>query len=134
MQLIDTPFLDRDGVTLYKMLPPTLGDVDSITEFTTKSDDELQNEHELGDTGANPGFMTQGLNKQRFLMGLPTLLSKSNHYMMMTAQVGKAINIKRYIRNLMLTGFGTSCAAAGEYNFRRKVVANYIVGFEELYG
>jgi hypothetical protein len=95
MQLIDTPFLDRDGVTLYKMLPPTLGDVDSITEFTTKSDDELQNEHELGDTGANPGFMTQGLNKQRFLMGLPTLLSKSNHYMMMTAQVGKAINISK---------------------------------------
>ncbi len=95
MKYIETPFLERDGVTRFKMLPPTFNDVDSITEFTTKADDEMQANHELGDKAANPAFMTQGLNKQRFIMGLPTMLAKSSHYTMMTAQVGKAINMSQ---------------------------------------
>lgn len=94
MQFIDTCFPTRDGKSFLRMLPPTFGDVDSVTEFTTKADEEMQNDHELGDAQANPAFMKQGLNKQRFLMGLPSLLANSNHYMMMTAQVGKEISMQ----------------------------------------
>lgn len=94
LKLIETSFLERDGTTPYKILPPTFGDVDSITEFTTSSDDEMQDEHVLGNTAANPAFMKQGLNKQRFLMGLPALLANSQHYVMMTAQVGKEISMQ----------------------------------------
>lgn len=93
MKYVKTAFAGRDGKEPVMMLPPTFGDVDGITEFTTKADDNMQEEHELGNKQANPAFMTQGLNKQRFLMGLPTLLANSNHYMMMTAQVGKEINM-----------------------------------------
>ena len=91
MKYIDTVFLDRDGKSPLRMLPPTFGDLDSLTEFTTTADEEMQDTHELGDTAANPGFMKSGLNKQRFLMGLPTLLNSANHFMMVTAQVGKEI-------------------------------------------
>lgn len=90
LSLMETVFKDRNG-NPFKMLPPTTGDVDGITEFTTSSDEEMQDDHELGDKTANPAFMTMGLNKQRFLMGLPGLLSSFNHYMMMTCQVGKEI-------------------------------------------
>ncbi len=91
MKLIETPYLSRDGKTPFKMLPPTLGDVDGITEFTTKADETMQDDHELGDKQANPAFMTMGLNRQRFLMSLPTLLSQNSHYMVMTCQIGKEI-------------------------------------------
>ena len=90
MAMIETPFKDREGKP-FKMFPPTGGDVDSITEFTTTADEETQDGHELGDKGANPAFMTMGLNRQRFLMSLPGLLSTYSHYVVMTAQVGKEI-------------------------------------------
>ena len=92
---IDTCFLARDGKSPFQMLPPTFGDVDSMTEFTTKADDTLQDDNVLGDTAANPGFMTQGLSKQRFLMGMPALLSNHSHYMAMTAQIGKEISMQK---------------------------------------
>lgn len=89
-EMLETNFKDRDGSRL-KMLPPSLGDVDGITEFTTSYDEEIQDDHKLGDQQANPAFMKMGLNKQRFLMGLPGLLTTYQHYMMMTCQVGKEI-------------------------------------------
>jgi hypothetical protein len=90
-EVIKTPFLDRDGKSAYEMLIPTFGDVDSLTEFKTTADEDMQDDHELGDLAANPAFMRMGLNKQRFVMGLPTLLANNDHYMVMTAQVGKEI-------------------------------------------
>lgn len=93
MEYIDTPFLERDGKTQYRMLPPTLGDVDSLTEFRTKADEDLQDEHALGAKEALPAYAKQALNTQRFILNLPSLLSSANHYMAMTAQVGKELNM-----------------------------------------
>lgn len=89
-KLIDSPFLDRDGKSPYKILAPTFGDVDSLSEFRTEADDTIQ-EAELGDSSANPGFMREGLNKTRFLMGMPQLTTQNHHYVGMTGQIGKEI-------------------------------------------
>ena len=87
---IDSPFFDRDGKSPLKVLLPTLGDVDSLSEFRTASDDEVQ-EHELGSKDALTGFMKEGLNKTRFVMGLPQLTTQNFHYMGLTGQIGKEI-------------------------------------------
>lgn len=95
MKYIETQFRARRGNSGLRCCHRRSTMLTLITEFTTKADDEMQANHELGDKGANPAFMTQGLNKQRFIMGLPTMLAKSSHYTMMTAQVGKVINMSQ---------------------------------------
>ncbi len=90
---LETPFLDRDGKSLIKMMVPTFSEVDSFSEFETEDVAKIQNENELGESGGNTIHMRQGLAKTRFLMELPSVTMKANHYMLLTAQVGKDIQM-----------------------------------------
>lgn len=84
-----TPFLERDGKTLMQTVVPTFGEIDSLTEFDTEDIAKIQDENELGESGGNTIHMRQGLAKTRMLMDLPGLCGGANHYMLLSAHLGK---------------------------------------------
>lgn len=86
-----SPFLARDGKTQLPMLIPTFSEIDSLTKFTTSSSDTMQDDNELGDSGANTLYMKEGQAKKRMLSYLPKPVQQSNNYMLISAHVGKNI-------------------------------------------
>jgi hypothetical protein len=91
--MAETPFLDRDKASLVKILIPTFSEIDSFSEFETADIAEIQNSNQLGESGGNTLHMRLGLAKTRFLMELPTLAGRSSHYLLLTAHLGKEINM-----------------------------------------
>jgi hypothetical protein len=88
---VESPFLDRDGKALLPMLIPTFTMLDSLTKFDTESSNSMQEDNELGDSGANTLYMKEGQAKKRMLSYLPKPVQQSNNYMLITAHVGKNI-------------------------------------------
>jgi len=91
--MLVSPFLDRDGITLIKMLLPTFSEIDSFSEFETEDIAKIQDDNELGDSGGLTIHMRQGLSKTRFLMDIPTLAGQSNHFFLLSAHIGKEMQI-----------------------------------------
>lgn len=87
------PFLDRDGKSLIITIIPTFGEVDSLTELTTDDVGKMQNDNEVGDSGANTMHMRLGAAKARILMEIPTRINQAVHYLVVTAQLGKEVSI-----------------------------------------
>lgn len=90
-KLFETPFMDRDKKSFFKTMRPTLNMLDSISEFTTASDMKMQEENSLGEKGGLTIFMRQGLNKTRFMQEMPPLAVAANHFMLISAHLGKEI-------------------------------------------
>jgi hypothetical protein len=90
---VELPFLERDGKTLITTIVPTFGEIDSLTEFSTEAVGKMQQENELGDSGANTMHMRLGADKARMLMEIPTRINQNTHYLVVTAQLGKDVNI-----------------------------------------
>lgn len=86
-----TPFLDRAGKIQVTMLVPTFTEIDSLTKFDTQSSNTMQEENELGDSGANTLYMKEGQAKKRMISYLPKPVQQSNNYMLISAHVGKTI-------------------------------------------
>ncbi|EKD22671.1 MAG: putative uvsX [uncultured bacterium] len=84
-----TPFWNREHTGPLMMLRPTFNEMDSFTEFETDDVAKMQDDNELGESGANTLHMRQGLAKMRFLMEAPKLNAGSYNYMLMTAHLGK---------------------------------------------
>lgn len=91
--LVNTPFLDRDGVTLFKIIFPTFGQIDSISDFQSKAEMTMQDTNELGASGANTLHMKGGLVRTRLMSELPALTTGGSHYMGLTSQIGKEMSI-----------------------------------------
>ena len=89
----ETPFLDRNGKDLFKMMMPTFGEIDSFSEFVTEDVDKMQQENEIGDSGMNTLHMRAALAKTAMLMQLPVLCGRGNHYLTMTSHMGKESTI-----------------------------------------
>lgn len=83
---IETPFLDRDG-TAFKIILPTFGLIDSITDFQTEKESDIQDENELGESGGNTLFARSGLFKTRLLTELPGVCGGAYHFLGLTAQL-----------------------------------------------
>jgi hypothetical protein len=90
---VTTPFLSRDQKTNLQIMTPTFGQIDSFSEFETEDVAKIQDENELGEAGGNTVHMRQGLAKTRFLMDIPRLTGGSNHFLLMTAHIGKGIEM-----------------------------------------
>ncbi len=88
---VEYPFLDRDGKTLLKGLVPTFGEVDSLSELVTDDVLKMQEDNEIGESGANTMHMRLGAAKTRMFMELPVKVIPTYHYMLFTAQQGKDI-------------------------------------------
>lgn len=89
---VNTPFLDRNGNNMTIMTPTFVG-VDSFSEFETDDVADMRNDNELGDSGGNTDFMRQGRSKAVMITQLPALVMRSNTPMVLTAHVGKTINM-----------------------------------------
>lgn len=92
---VDSPFLDRDGESLMKMMIPTFNDIDSFSRFETDDVIEMQDKAELGDSKGNTIHMRQGLSKTNFLMQAPRLNAASYNYLSMTAHLGKETTMQQ---------------------------------------
>lgn len=90
--LVDTPFLDRDG-KLMRILVPTFGELDSLTEFTTEADARIMDDNELGESGANTLFARSGLIKSRMISEFQPLCSRGSHFLSVVAHLGKEVNM-----------------------------------------
>lgn len=86
---VATPFWNREKTGPFMMSLPTFGELDSFTEFETDDVSKMQNDNELGESGANTIHMRQGLAKMRFLMDAPRLNCAAYNYLLMTAHIGK---------------------------------------------
>ena len=91
--LKETPFPTRDGKELLKIRIPTFSAIDSFSEFETEDVAKIQNDNELGESGGNTIHMRQGLAKTRFLMELPATTMAMEHFVLLTAHVGKDITM-----------------------------------------
>jgi|JFJP01.1.fsa_nt_gi uncharacterized protein (UPF0335 family) len=89
----NTPFLDRDGKSLIKLMMPTFSEIDSLSEFETTAISKIQEDNQLGESGGNTIHMRSGLDKTRFLMEIPHLSGTASHYFLMTAHLGKETQI-----------------------------------------
>jgi hypothetical protein len=87
-----TPFLDRNKKPL-KIITPTVSLIDSFTEFETSDVNDIRNDNELGNSGSNTQHMRQGLAKTTFLIETPAIMGSSFNYLIMTAHIGKEINM-----------------------------------------
>lgn len=87
--LVASPFVDRDGVSMFKMLKPTFTIVDSFTEFDTDDVDKKRDSTELGSSDQNIINMRLGLVKSNFISEMPRVTVSANNYMSLVAQVGK---------------------------------------------
>lgn len=88
-----TPFLDRSGKANLEIMTPTFTEIDSFSEFETEDVAEIRNKNELGDAGGNTQHMRQGLAKTTFMMEIPALFGGSYNYTLMTAHIGKEIQM-----------------------------------------
>lgn len=88
----ETPFMDRDKKKL-KLTIPTFSEIDSFSEFETEDVAKMQDENELGEAGGNTIHMRLGLAKTRFMMEAPTVFGGVNHFLLLTAHLGDAVQI-----------------------------------------
>ncbi len=89
----ETPFLDRDGKSLIKMMIPTFTQIDSLSEFDTSATAKIQEENSLGESGGNTIHMRAGLDKTRLLMEVPYLSGVGSNYFLMTAHLGEKMQM-----------------------------------------
>lgn len=90
------PFLKLGTNELMEMIIPTVGILDSWTDFVTKDAAKMNDDIGLGEKGAETLFMKQGIQKLRLLSELPPLLHKASHYFSMSAQMGSIFNLDQY--------------------------------------
>jgi len=88
---VESPFFARDGKTMLPMLIPTFTELDSLTKFNTKNSNSMQEDNELGDSGANTLYMKEGQAKKQMLSYLPKPVQQSNNFMLISAHIGKTI-------------------------------------------
>lgn len=89
--LESTPFVNPKTGKLFQVATFTAGILDGITEFGSKTSQDSIDKNEIGDSANNTIHMKLGLEKVLLLRDLVYLTSKANHYMGVTAQLGKAI-------------------------------------------
>lgn len=88
-----SPFPDRTGKANLMIPPPTFSQVDSFSQFETENVTKMQDENELGDSGANTLHMRLGAVKTRMLMEIPGIAGAAYQYVLMTAHIGKTIEM-----------------------------------------
>ena len=91
--LVSTPFMDEEGKELFKVILPTFGCIDSLTDFQTETESDMMDDNALGESGGNTLFARGGLFKTRLLTEKPGLCGGGYHYVGLTAQLNKEMNM-----------------------------------------
>lgn len=93
---IETPFKDPTTGEAIKILPPDIMFIDSLTKFSTSAIEDIQNKHDIGESGQNMVWMKDGAVKMQMLSVLPNITVKNGLYFVMTAQIGENKNLDPY--------------------------------------
>lgn len=99
---VTTPFLNSTGTELLTMIVPTGCTIDSLSKFRTKDVTKMQDDNELGSSGANTIWMRQGASKKRLLEEMTNICNASNHFCAMVAHIGEKIKIDPYAPNVVV--------------------------------
>jgi len=87
-----TAYRDPYTKEVLSMLPPTFVEIDSLSEFEGISSVNMMS-GDLEDSTTNTFAMKQGMFKHKFLSQLPRLSGSSNTVFMLTAHIGKSIDM-----------------------------------------
>lgn len=94
--IIDSPFVDRNGVPL-KCLRPTFVLIDSYSRARTSKGDEMYDSNtSIDDSSFNMYFAQEALQKTKIMNDLPIRASKAGVYCILTAHVGNKIEMNAY--------------------------------------
>lgn len=91
--LKETPFVNREVDAYMRMSIPTFRDVDSFSEFSTQDVLKMQDDHSLGESGANTVNMREGLQKNRFLRELAPMADNAKDYVLLSAHLGSQFDM-----------------------------------------
>ena len=91
--MANTPFIDRDGVSLMPIIIPTVTGVDSFSQFISQNAMKIQEEAAIGSSESNMLNMQQGRAKAQFLMDIPALAQAAYNYVFLTVHVGDEFNM-----------------------------------------
>lgn len=86
-----TPFL-QDGKPLFA-IPPAPFVVDSVTEFTSETNDKQLADNDLGDKDTNTYAMNIGRVKSQFFAEMPRVAVRGGIPVLLTAHLGSVINM-----------------------------------------
>lgn len=87
--LVETPFLDRNGIDRMKILPPTFSQTDSISNVETDDVAAIAAGTEIGESDANHIYLRQGLGKKRLIDEMIAHGPSSSHFFLMCTHYGK---------------------------------------------
>lgn len=93
--LRESPFVDNLG-NLYKVIDPTMVEIDSMSQLTVDAIEEMFDKNEIGDSKLNIEAMTAARYKSQMIAQLPSMTARASLYMSMTAHVGKEIKTDKY--------------------------------------
>lgn len=93
--IFTTPFLDKDGAPRQAYNPTSLL-IDSFSKFQIKEVQEMYDKNKIGDSKNNTDAMTSGKAKNQLFNQLPTIVSQTGSYIIMTAHVGDIIQMEMY--------------------------------------
>lgn len=85
-----TPFLDRHGEYIQAFYP-SVGEIDSFSQFSTDSVEKIQDGAELGEAGRNIEAMRGAMAKNQMMMELPGLTGGAGAYLILTAHMGDTV-------------------------------------------
>lgn len=88
--MAETPFLDRNGNNV-KAYIPSVGEIDSFSQFSTDSVEKIQEAAEVGESGRNIEAMRGAMAKNQMMMELPGLTGGSGAYLTLTAHMGDTV-------------------------------------------
>lgn len=91
--MVETPFLETDGKSLFKMPLPTGGTIDSISAWRTANNEKMLDETKIGDKEANTYWLNTGRFKKRLIEELPSLCTTAGHYIGTTVHLGEDVNM-----------------------------------------
>lgn len=91
--LVESPFLEMDEQSLFKMPLPTGGTIDSISAWRTVNNEKMLDDTKIGEKEANMYWANAGRYKKRLIEELPSLCAAAGHYVGTTVHLGDKMNM-----------------------------------------
>jgi len=93
MKKIDTPFIDRDGESLFQQRVDSFGTCDSLSEFGTSADQKIKDTTDVDDALRNTAPAHVGRARSQILSHLSTSCQQANARICLTAHVEPVLEI-----------------------------------------
>lgn len=93
---VESPFINPNTNKPYRTWIPFIVVIDSLTLMQSISELELYDKHQITDKETNMIFMSDGKSKTQFIRQLPLISNKAGIYFMITAHVGKKMNLNPF--------------------------------------